>query len=723
MKCKYYCIGVCILLQSLVLEDTKAQFVEEKLTTASNIRLTINNLGIAGNAFKGSYSDPSLRYPSCEYPAGSSIEHLFESALWIGAKVEGNTYVSTASLDNATGYQTGIRGFEFTAPLGSRLIERSSLLESPAYAPQAVSHQDFIASGITDKNTTIPGTSIQIPNHIPIGAEVHFEAYNWNYAYSDFLVILNYTITNGSSTVWDDVYLGQWINAVVRNTAKTAAGSGGSAFYNKGGVGFLEEHITSYKFDAVGDPGFTNSYIGLKFLGAEFQGKTYHPNLDTAFKVNFNSYDFSSLDNQIADNQRYNDRLASGLNYRADWQSVKNTLKIPRNSSQIVSAGPFKQVFPGESINLVFALVCARKNDDGQPTASDTPDQKKNLISNLKWAQSAYNGEDRNGNGILDPGEDINKDGKITRFLVPAPPDAPRTRIEAEPNRIRVYWSNNAENSIDPISNIKDFEGYRIFKTQVGFDLKDVQNVSRDLRLVAQFDSEKNRKLNTLTAIELTDLPNIPPIKEYDTGFPLVDESKKGKGVRLAQPLKFAGDTTTYHYMYEFQNVLDGWQQAIVVTAFDGGDTLNNIPPLESSYIANLRRVFSGTNANRDFVNGDPFVYPNPYYGSAAWEGSSLSEEDRKIMFANLPNKAEVRVYNVAGDLIYTFQHIATEGAGNARWYKSYSDPSKNVFSGGEHAWNLLSKDNQIIARGIYVFVVKDLETGNTREGKFVVIK
>jgi hypothetical protein len=50
-------------------------------------------------------------------------------------------------------------------------------------------------------------------------------------------------------------------------------------------------------------------------------------------------------------------------------------------------------------------------------------------------------------------------------------------------------------------------------------------------------------------------------------------------------------------------------------------------------------------------------------------------------------------------------------------------DPDNNVFSGGEHAWNLLSEDSQILARGLYVFSVEDLETGKLYKGKFLIIK
>ena len=50
-------------------------------TSASNARLSITNFGTFGNSFDG-YRDGSGT-PSCEYPAGSGIEHMFEGGIWI----------------------------------------------------------------------------------------------------------------------------------------------------------------------------------------------------------------------------------------------------------------------------------------------------------------------------------------------------------------------------------------------------------------------------------------------------------------------------------------------------------------------------------------------------------------------------------------------------------------------------------------------------------------
>ena len=41
----------------------------------------------------------------------------------------------------------------------------------------------------------------------------------------------------------------------------------------------------------------------------------------------------------------------------------------------------------------------------------------------------------------------------------------------------------------------------------------------------------------------------------------------------------------------------------------------------------------------------------------------------------------------------------------------------------GEHSWDLLSEDAQIIARGTYLFSVEDIASGKTWKEKFVVIK
>jgi hypothetical protein len=45
------------------------------------------------------------------------------------------------------------------------------------------------------------------------------------------------------------------------------------------------------------------------------------------------------------------------------------------------------------------------------------------------------------------------------------------------------------------------------------------------------------------------------------------------------------------------------------------------------------------------------------------------------------------------------------------------------LLPGGEHSWDLLSENGLNLAGGLYLFTVKDLDSGETQTGKFVIIK
>ena len=77
----------------------------------------------------------------------------------------------------------------------------------------------------------------------------------------------------------------------------------------------------------------------------------------------------------------------------------------------------------------------------------------------------------------------------------------------------------------------------------------------------------------------------------------------------------------------------------------------------------------------------------------------------------------------MTGDLVDKIEHSAATYAGeDIQWFDSFATGTPK-FSGGEHAWNLVSKDDQAIATGLYIYTVKDHSTGNIQRGKFLVIK
>ncbi|MFB1004414.1 MAG: hypothetical protein QMC70_09810, partial [Bacteroidia bacterium] len=495
---------IAILLFSV---SALAQSFDEKTTNSSNVRLNVSNSGTYGNAMRG-YRDGSGN-PSGEYPAGSGVEHVFESGIWFGGLINGSTVaVSTASVDAPQGYSTGSSGFEFYPEPGDVLREISSLRNSPFYSPNAISHQDFIAT-YSDRNVQVPGTQTQIAGHLdPLNVEVTSRSYNWNYSFSDFFVILDFEIENTGNNTIDSAYFGLWANTVVRNINITPAGSGGAAFYNKGGNGYFDSLQMAYCYDNSGDVGFTDSYVGQKFLGAEDKNGFQHPEANPRFNAHYNAWQFNSTSDPIFfqpsnDNTRYQ-KMTRGLNDQPCWNATNATnsncgsrsyidqLNQAGNRSDLVSVGPFIDFSPGDKVKVSYAFIFGKKKEDGNPNSENNKTQQSTFLANASWAQTAYGGEDVNFNGKLDVGEDIDGDGKLTRFILPAPPEIPNTKVVTSDNKIEIYWDNNAEESIDPISQLKDFEGYRLYMTKLGFDVADVPSLQRDLVKIGEYDIANN---------------------------------------------------------------------------------------------------------------------------------------------------------------------------------------------------------------------------------------
>jgi hypothetical protein len=295
----------------------------------------------------------------------------------------------------------------------------------------------------------------------------------------------------------------------------------------------------------------------------------------------------------------------------------------------------------------------------------------------------------------------------LDRYILPTPPAPPRFKVVPEDRKVTLYWDRSAEESIDFISGKKDFEGYRAYRTRLGEDLPG-RDLFSSFTLIAEYDSVDGIG--------------------YDTDF---------KGVRLSPPVAFgeavmnpvtgAPETIYYHYKFVNENLLNGWQYAYAVTAFDQGDPSINLESLESSRLSNAIRVFPGAATRDAQLQADPAkdisvgVYPNPYRVNATWDGNL--ERDRKFYFFNLPARCEVRIYTLAGDLVDQFDHDAATYAGEGmQWTEKFASGNR-VYAGGEHGWDLVTKDDQALASGLYFYTVEDLATGKVQRGRFLVIK
>ncbi len=676
---------------------TYAQVSDNNYTNTGNIGLAITSFGRIGNEFNASFWPAQ---PSCEYPftpVPSRIEHLFNGGLWVGGYKNGQgPYVSTVTTDYYSNPS------EFTQPLDSGLTERSSLTNSPYYSPGAVSHQDFIAN-FTDSNTVDPKTNQIILGHNPLYVSVHEETYAWEYTIANFFVVLNFTVTNTGSTPIDSMFVGFVNDFVVRNTNYRLP-TEGTPFYSGTGIGYIDSLRLAYAFDAEHHTSDlpTDNYVSLKLLGVDplaaviGSGPAILDSLNS--RTHFSAWQFrlstgdANLLSPTTDALRF-EKMETSLprNYYEDQYNVAsnaNYIGKSGNRYALLSVGPI-ELMPDSSVNVAFAIVCAPKFNTGTQTdyQNNVPACRSILYGNATWAQHTYNGNDINGDGILETGEDIYGDGKIHRYIFPNILPPPHMRVVPGNGQATIYWDDTPENVVDPLLDRKNFEGYRLYRSIPGYDFQQLQNPYEE---IAEFD--------LIDSIGL------------DAGMP----------AKIKAPLQFAGqfdNDSCYRFMIPY--LLNGWQYSLGVEAFDKGDPASGTPSQTS--IRATQNVFPGPTA----ATGDSLgvgVFPNPYYTKAIWDG--VGERERKIYFYNLPAKCEIRIYTIAGDIVATLQHNATAYNGSdMQWFQHYDPNNTQVMPGGLHAWDLITDRDQAIATGLYLFTVKDLATGEIKRGKFLVIK
>jgi hypothetical protein len=677
----------------LVLDVSAQNVFERKAVEVSNLGISFTNVGTIG---RPNVRNVPVGEPSMEYPRGSGTEHLFEAGIWLGANVNGEIRVSTSAVTNAAGYSQGAAGFEFTND-GALFLERSSLQNNPNFSPVAISHQDLIAT-FTDRNTLIGNQAIA-GHTTPLFADITMESYNWNFGFTEALTIIKYEITNNSQDTWQDVFFGIYSDMVVRNITTTV--ETGSAFFNKGGMGWLDEQYAMYIFDrGSSDQPRVNTYGSNVILGSEYRGVEFHPRrseqvIEAGLQPPRVGPDFWLFGSGAGAFSRPNDDLERYNRMAVQWPLEENREALRNdgytangNYIQLNTIGPFPVINSGETVSVYIAFVAAQMPtafqgiipaEVGNVDDYDNEASRANLVENIDWAYRLFDGTE-------------NEDGTRTRFLVPEPPTVPEMRIELNAGTASVFWSDISESSIDPVTQVEDFAGYKLYRTNIGDDI--AGTISSNAQVLREWDKPGSGV-------------------GYNTGF---DE------IRLDSPVTFPGDPVEYNYRYDVSGMLNGWQYLFSVTAFDEGD--DRTPPLETSVNANAIRVFPGTVVNTNFESDDEEyqvgVYPNPYRVNAAWDGSTPF--NRRLMFYNLPARAEVRVYTLAGEVVARFEHDSETYSGDTRWFRDFSS-SNRLLSGGEHAWDLLSKANQNLTTGLYLYTVYDKESGKVQRGRFVVIK
>jgi hypothetical protein len=613
--------------------------------------VSVTNYGFLGNNF-------TSRSPSFEYPLGSGYEHLSRGGLWIGGLAitdQGEQLrVSTAAIDAPQGTNQAAET-EYT-PLPFPMVERSRLVTSRVYSPDAVSDQDLIAE-YTDR----PARSPQNPGaegHVPLGVNVRLEAYTFGLEAAQDFAILSFRITNDGPPL-RDVYVGLYTQLVSGNKGAysrwppTGSDPIGTWYYKKymtwiDSLSLVAEHYCR-TVNAQGqlDSATCQFFNAPPWAGSQFLGTragTMLPEPES-LRVNTRFWNYAPGDTlRDEDAERYALMARPGAD---DPSPFWAGLGLNLSPLELIAVGPFPEIPPDSTIQVDFALVGGGSYDD--------------LLRHAAFARFAFE----------------------QNYRLPSPPPSPRLHVKARDGALDLYWDDISERVSDdtsPAPGGLDFEGYRVY---VGRD-------RNALSLVSQYD--------------------IADTTGFNTGL---------GAIRLPEPVIEDGDTLVYRA--RVPALRDGLPYFASVTAFDTGD----------EQIASLE---SGINENKTLAVPNPgpgersgvTVYPNPYRVEAEWDRGRLVR-DHWLWFANLPGRCRIKIFTLAGDLVYDVRFDgATYDGRNAR---GLYDPTRDLdvgtpaMSGASFAWNLISSEGQAVASGLYLFAVEDEASGKVERGKFLIVK
>ncbi len=108
-------------------------------------------------------------------------------------------------------------------------------------------------------------------------------------------------------------------------------------------------------------------------------------------------------------------------------------------------------------------------------------------------------------------------------------------------------------------------------------------------------------------------------------------------------------------------------------------------------------------------------VVPNPYIGSASWNNrtpSSNTPWEHRLQFTNLPGDAIIKIFTLDGDYVAEIRADVSVISGE----------EFDVSNSSVAEWDLMTRNNQEAAPGIYMYVVDSPSLG-TKTGKFVIVR
>jgi hypothetical protein len=602
------------------------------------------------------------RDASLEYPANRGYEHLIRGGLWVGAVATGESGEFVGVTTGAMDSQVGPNSTIATewTPGGLDILKRSTLPTSPYYDPLRAVSELDFVSVFNDFS---PRRIADSDIHHPLGVEVRHESYQWNFAEFANILFMRVQVTNRGPLLRN-----VWVGVL------TELGSGCKRCY------------TNWPPSATDPSGmgtwFYKRWIAfddsLSLLREHYCRQFAPPPADPVGGCDIGLVPYWIGLKHLGSRGLAEDATARRLSFAVwNWTPGSALRDEDHERYALMSTGVIQPVggdslMPGTGDPVeVFAVG---------PFPLIYRDST--VVVDFAWVGGSGGAS---GYDLLD----LRHNAKFAQFAydndytLPIPPPSPRFAVVARDNALDFYWDDESENAFDVTSpDPRDFQGYRLY---VGED-------QDTLARVAQFDAAGD------TA-------------GFNTGF---------GAVALPEPVVVGGITARYKYTVE--GLRNGFKYFCAVTAFDLGNS--TITPLESGLSQNRRVAVPGPQPG-ERPDRQPTVFPNPYRVEARWDRGT-NVRDHYLWFANLPEKCTLRIFTLAGDLLVEkdFDGATYRGEGARGVYDPANSLGQPTLSGTMYGWDLLTRDGQAVASGLYLYSVEDhAQGGRFHVGKFLVVK
>ena len=345
----------------------------------------------------------------------------------------------------------------------------------------------------------------------------------------------------------------------------------------------------------------------------------------------------------------------------------------------MTSSGPFNNWAADDTLRFVYVYAIGLG--------------LKGLRESIDNAMVAY----YSGSEISNPGNPSAFDADA-HWILPVPPAIPSLNYSAGNRNVVLRWSDEAEYTVDVLLGTTDFEGYKIYRSKY--------NASA-WELIYACDEGVGPTL-TYTTDGTCVNPKI--LASGDTlyfGEPGHADSVGVDTVRIDLPdiiHYYTDDGGISPWDSQVDMPINGLPYYYAVVSYDPDKlATHGMPSIESAKSNYKKDPATGApmaiipRATTSASLSDVKVVPNPYKGTSLFE----ARYEDKVEFTHLPAQCKISIFTLTGDLVQELYH--------------------NDLDSGVQDWDLVSRNNQAVVSGLYIYVV---ETDNDKMmGKLLVIR